>query len=221
MFHAMQITETENDIDPIIFELFEFRPTKGDLKKMEIIKASIECLAELGLEKTSYEAIAKKIGTRRAHVAYHFSDKHDIFRSAVKYILATYQQISIEHLQQSKSGEQMLVKYVEAVFEWAKSHPEQVSVMLLLYYLCTIKEDYLELHHQIRTKGQERIAYILLNKLKISPAPKKAMFISKSIQNLISAAILDSVTTKNKSLDDAKEDVLIVMKMMLSSKDLK
>jgi len=211
-----QIEQTHN-IDPYIFNLFEYKPRKGDIKKMEIIKAAIECLATDGLEKTSYEAIAKRIGTRRAHVAYYFSDKNDIFKSAIKYILATYQQISISHLQNAEDGMDMLFKYVSAVFDWAQKHPSQVSVMLLLYYLCTIKEDYRILNDQIRANGHERIFYILATKLEKSMDKNKARVLSKNIQNMMSAAIIDSVTTEGKSLEQAKNDILEVINIMVES----
>ncbi len=219
MVRTMEINHIENsqNIDPYIFNLFEYKPRKGDIKKMEIIKAAIECLATDGLEKTSYEAIAKRIGTRRAHVAYYFSDKHDIFKSAIKYILATYQQISITHLQEAEDGTDMLFKYVAAVFDWAKKHPSQVSVMLLLYYLCTIKEDYRVLNDQIRSNGHERIFYILAMKLEKTMSKNKARVLSKNIQNMISAAIIDSVTTDGKTLDQAKNDILEIVQMMIES----
>jgi AcrR family transcriptional regulator len=35
----------------------EFRPRKGDLKKIEIIQAAIDVLAHQGLENTTYEQI--------------------------------------------------------------------------------------------------------------------------------------------------------------------
>jgi AcrR family transcriptional regulator len=213
----MMNIENSQKIDPNIFNLFEYKPRKGDIKKMEIIKATIECLATDGLEKTTYEAIAKRIGTRRAHVAYYFSEKHDIFKSSIRFILATYQQISITHLQQAEDGTDMLYKYISAVFDWAKKHPHQLSVMLLLYYLCTVKEEYRTLNTEIRTNGEERLFYILAMKLEKNMAKNKARILSKNIQNMISAAIIDSVSTSRKSLDQAQAEVLELVQIMIES----
>ena len=52
---------------------FDQSPSKGDTKRFEIIMATIECLSTIGYDKTTYESIAKVIGTRRAHVNYYFS----------------------------------------------------------------------------------------------------------------------------------------------------
>lgn len=203
------------DIDPIIYDLFEFRPRKGDLKKLEIIKATIDCLAHEGLENTTYEAIAQKIGTRRAHVAYHFSDKHYIYQAAVKYILATNQQISINHMSEATDGKDMLKRYVEGPFIWAQTHPEQLSVMLLLYYLCVTREEYHDLHYQIRKGGHERIKYILSSKLGKKFTEEEVVIYSKSIQNMISGAIIDAVTTRKKTLEEAKQETIKSMNRMI------
>ena len=189
-----------SDLDPTFYELFEFKPRKGDLKKIEIILAAIECMSTIGHEKTTYEAIAKKIGTRRAHVAYHFKDKADIFEASIKYINASYQQTCIQQMEAAKDGEKMLMNYVEAPFIWAEENPQQLSVMLLFYYLCTIDEKYRKLHGELRTKGHERIEYILAHKIK-NPLPlDQAKPLAKAIQNLMSGTIMDVSTTGKMSL---------------------
>ncbi len=196
-----------SQIDPSIYELFEFKPRKGDLKKMEIILAAIECIATIGFEKTTYEAIAQKIGTRRAHVAYHFKDKSDIFESCIRFIMANYQQASIKAIEEAKDGLEMLVNYAQTPFTWAEENPQQVSVMLLFYYLCTVDEKYKELHATIRKGGVERIQYILTNKLSKKIDPLKAAPMAKSIQNLVSGSIMDVATTGNKTLREAKQQI--------------
>jgi AcrR family transcriptional regulator len=199
--------ETAPSIDSSIYELFEFKPRKGDLKKMEIVLAAIKCIATIGFEKTTYEAIAKRIGTRRAHVAYHFKDKENIFEACIKFIMASYQQTSIKHIETAKDGLEMLVNYTEAPFIWAEENPHQLSVMLLFYYLCTVDEKYQELHANIRATGAQRIEFILTKRLTKNIPLKEARPMAKSIQNLVSGAIMDVTTTKNKSLKAAKQQV--------------
>ena len=201
-------------VDPLMIELFEFRPRKGDLKKAEIIIKAIECLAEDGLEKTTFEAIARKMNTRRAHVNYYFSSKQKIFLAAIQYIAATYQSISLECLEKAGSNDDLLDSYLEGPFKWARSHPEQLSVMFLLYYLSTFQKEYLELNHQIRKGGAERISYILRKKnpsLLKKAADKKA----KSIQNILSGCLLDVSTTKGRNLSSAEKEVKQLIKKLI------
>jgi len=203
------------DTDPVIYDLFEFKPRKGDLKKLEIIKACVECLASEGLENTTYDAIAKRVNTRRAHIAYHFADKYSLYYDAIKFILATYQQLSIEHLKKAKEGNDPLVKYVEAVFLWAKKYPEQMHVMLLFYYFCTLRPEFKQLQAQVRKGGTERVYYILKEKMQMRESSEKLMSLSRNIQNLVGSLVVDVVTTRHQNLDDAKKEAIeLVLKLV-------
>jgi AcrR family transcriptional regulator len=210
--------DSKSSIDSSIYELFEFKPRKGDIKKMEIVLAAIECIATIGFEKTTYEAIAQRIGTRRAHVAYHFKDKENIFEACIKFIMARYQQTSIKHIEAAKDGLEMLVNYTEAPFIWAEENPHQLSVMLLFYYLCTVDDKYQEIHADIRAAGAQRIEFILTAKLSKKIPAKQARPMAKTTQNLVSGAIMDVTTTKNTSLKKAKQQVKEqVMKLITNS----
>lgn len=203
--------------DDIFIELFEFLPRKGDLKKIEIIKATINCLAYHGVENTTYEAIATSIGTRKAHIAYHFSDKNLLFLACIKYILATYQKLSVEKLKDSQSGMDMLKHFVEGPFLWAKKHPEQLTVMLLLYYYAHMNEDYRELHTQVREGGYNRVNYILTQKLKFKSNAEKTKFISFAILNTISGQLLSVTSADKASLENAMKDTWRTVKVLTTA----
>lgn len=206
-----------SDTDSIILELFEFIPRKGDLKKIEIIKATITCLAELGIENTTFEAIAKSIGTRRAHIAYHFSDKNLLFLACVKYILATYQQLSLEEIKESKTGEKLLEHFVKSPFIWAKKYPEQLTVMFLLFYYGRMNKEYRILHTHVREGGYNRVHYILTKKVKIKGRADNTKFLSWTILNTISGHLLNASTTNTISLDQAKEDTWKTVKKLIAT----
>jgi AcrR family transcriptional regulator len=201
--------------DSLILELFEFIPRKGDLKKIEIIKATIHCLAHLGIENTTFEAIATEIDTRRAHIAYHFKDKNLLFLACIKYILATYQQVSIENIKESSNGENILEHFVKAPFIWAKKYPDQLTVMFLLYYYCRINKTYLKLHTQVRNGGHSRIHYIITKKLKIKASASKLSYLSWSILNIISGNLLNAATTDSVDLEKAKDDTWRIVKSLV------
>ncbi len=184
-------------------QISEFKPSKGNLKRLEIIKASIECLATIGFDKTTYESIAKIVGTRRAHINYYFSDKNEIVLACVKYIMANYQNVSMEHIKMAKNGQAMLLKYIESPYIWAQKYPSELKVMLLFYYLCTINDEYKLLNDKIRKAGSERIAFILKNYFDFDN--KKSKLISKAIQNSISGFMIDSATTTQISLKLAEK----------------
>lgn len=204
------------ELDPMMFNLFEFRPRKGDLKRMEIIQATIECLSSIGIDNTTYDSIAKKVGTSRAHIAYYFSDKEQIYLAAIKYILASYQQTVIDNLSDAKSGPDMLTRYVESVFIWAEKNPDQLSVMLLLHYLCSYRDEMVELSHQIIKGGLERLYYIITTKITTNYSEQQASLIAKTILNLIRGALVGAVGGKNISIEDAKINTLQAVSLLIS-----
>jgi AcrR family transcriptional regulator len=203
------------ELDAQMLDLFEIKPRKGDLKKMEIIQAAIECIANIGFEKTTYESIAQKLGTRRAHIKYYFNGKHEIFEACIKYIVANYHKILLDHIEKANTPKEMLMNYVEGPFIWARENPQQLSAMLLLYYFCTIRPNYRLMHHEIREKGAERIRYILAEKLKKHYTAEKALFLSKAIQNIMSGSILDASTTNGQSLIEAEAQAKKIVNKLL------
>ena len=212
--------ENMSSLDHSLFELFEFKPRKGDLKKMEIVLTAIECISSIGFEKTTYEAIAQRMGTRRAHIAYHFKDKDSIFAACIKFIMANYQQTSLKHIEGAKTGEEMLTRYAEAPFIWAEENPSQLSVMLLFYYLCSINENYQKMHADIRSGGAARIEFILTTKLTHNYSLKEARPLAKTIQNLVSGTIMDTVTTKSKTLRQARLQIKKQVTRLISREQL-
>lgn len=193
------------DQQELLAELFEFKARKGDFKKKEIILATIDCIAELGVEHTTYEAIAQRINTRRAHVAYYFKDKKQLVIACVRYIIGNYQQVLLENLKNAKGGQGLLMAYIEGPFLWARQYPPQLSVMLLFYYMCLVRPELKKLHEKIRSGGMERIQFILVNHMNFSA--QDAGILAKMIQNMISGSIIDAVTTTGRNLDLALEDL--------------
>lgn len=206
-------------LDPRMLELFEFRQRKGDLKKLEIIQAAIECIAEVGHDQTTYEAIAQKLGTRRAHIAYHYSEKNQIFLAAVKFILGTYQQTVVDALSlvdDQENGKKLLRTYVQAAFNWARENPTQVQCMLLLYYLSTLHPEFKELHHQVRAGGVDRLRYLFSKTQgELSVAEQKHR--AKTLQNLLSGSMMDAVTTDGVSLAQAQANCLKTLDLLCLS----
>ena len=202
--------------DEIFIELFEFLPRKGDLKKIEIIKATINCLAKLGVDNTTFEAIAESIGTRKSHIAYHFSDKNLLFLDCIKYILATYQSLSIEKMRDSESGIDLLENFVQGPFIWAKKYPEQLPVMFLLYYYGHMNSDYRKLHIQVREGGYQRVHYILTKRMKIKGKPEKMKILSMAILNIISGQLVNVTTTNKASIDKAMKETWTAVKTLIA-----
>lgn len=201
--------------EPTAYNLFDYTPTKGDMKKLEITKAAIECLAEVGIEKTTFESIAKKIGTRRAHIAYHFPEKHKIYLSAIKYVLATYQEYISESVRIHGTGNDKLKNYIKATFDWMEENPNQVTVFMLMFYLCAMEHDFMDYYSLVREKELERIKYILREHFDNSFDKGRSDFIAKTIWNTVHSEIMIVVTNKGKVPEKALSNSLSTLEYLL------
>lgn len=198
-------------------ELFDFRLSKGDQKRIEIVQATIDCLAELGIEKTSFAAIAEKMGTRKSHVNYYYKDKDDIYYDIYKFIAGTYQEYSIAYLEQKSKSKDKLFRFLDAYFHWARENEKQLNAMFLLYYFCFHKPRFREVNQKIREGGIERLSFILREQFSLTP--KKSQLLAKGIQAIMSHAAVDSYTFMKDSCDpvEREKEARKLIKHLLSS----
>src|SRR5689334_19026745 len=148
-------------VDPLVFQLFDVAPRKGDLRKIAIIKSAIDCIATSGIENLSLETVGKRLGIGRAHVGYYFKTVSQIIDLVIQYIMANAQKITVEKVSAAKTPKGMLDAMVEAAFEWAHDFPEQASVYMLFFYYCTNDASKREVQKTIRQTGAARIEAIL------------------------------------------------------------
>ncbi len=200
-----------------VVNFLNLKPTKGELKKLEIISSTIECIATIGFEKITYQVIADKLGTTRAHIAYHYSDKSEMIKACVHYIFSHYHTILLERLDNTDDNEDVLYTYVESPFLWAEENPNELAVMILFYYLCLVDEDYRKMHHDLREAGTTRIMQILTHNFNLDLKAYEVENLAKQIQNLLSGAILDAATTVGRSIVEAKEETVINIKKLIES----
>lgn len=111
----------------------------------------------------------------------------------------------------------MLTNYIDAAFFWAEKNPDQAKVLLLFYYLCTLDEEYLQMHDSVKRKGQKRIYYILQELQGRKFNKENAIQLSSLIQNIISSNIKDSFTTHSLDLKFGKKQTKQIIKSLISN----
>lgn len=193
-------------VDPLFFQLFEVSPRKGDLRKIEIIKAAIECIANEGIENLSLETVGKKLKIGRAHVGYYYKTVPEIINMAIKYIMANAQSITVEHVKAAKTPTERIEAMIVAAFEWAYHFPEQASVYMLYFYYCSKDPSHREVHRQIRQVGASRLETILVQAANERPGSRKQSYqsLAKDIQFRITGGVVEAITTSSQA--KRKED---------------
>ena len=208
---------TQLNPDPLYSRLFESKPRKGDLRKMEIVQTAIRSIATVGIENTTLDSIGAELGVRRSHIAYYFKRKEELIETAVKLITLTAQDITIQRLQKAENPREQIAAQVRAVFEWGEKHPQHLSVFALMYYYGTFDESYRKLHSEIREAGRARLRLLLQ-----AAQPKRKLTangwdaLTLSIQNLVFGSLLFHATTvRKRSFREQRESTVdAVMKLL-------
>lgn len=183
--------------DPLLLTLLDVQPRKGDLKKAEIIKAAVACIAEIGIEQTTFESIGKRIGMLRAHVAYHFDGKQEIIDRAIDYVVANAQRVTVEKIKKASNPREQLIAVVEAAFDWAFEFPEQADVLMLNFYYCRVFSGHLATHSRMRSMGRERLKSVLGALMQTSkPTASELEERALVVQSTITGLLVEFLTTE-------------------------
>ncbi len=208
-------------VDPILAPLLQTEPRKGEVMKERIVRSAIKCIAEKGIEETSFEAIGKPLGIGRSHVAYHFKDKGDIIRTAIQFVIAQGQALTVERIAAAGDARAQVRAIVEAFFDWADGDTDAMAVYVLFLYYCTIHEDYRATHDAIRHTGAKRLVTVLKQDPQIAKGKgdEDLFDLAKSLQYLGFGALVDVLTTSGitpRALARARKQVLAAMDALLA-----
>lgn len=188
----------KSPLDPLLFTLFETKPSKGDQMRAEIIHTALKCIVNDGIAATGFESIAKKMGTRRSHVAYYFKDRDDILENVYRYLYRKTSSAVSATLEEARSPAEALSRYLSTQFDWFGEEIIFLRAKVLFYYHAATHEPYRKLQSEVRTFGRKRLENIL----KMLPkheklAPKALAELADSVQSLIAGRLVFVVTTED------------------------
>ncbi len=196
--------------NPMYRLAFDIQPSKGDQRRVAVLEATLECIALYGIEGTNFESVGKQAGMLRAHVAYYFPDFAALIESAIKFVVANAQRITVENVMRAKTSRERLTAFIESAFEWAEKYPNHVPVVLQFYSYAATRKEYRKMHTEIRTMGAERLRAIVEAELIFNhKSPEKALSIALLIQDLMTGSLLTLGTCESRfPASDVKARVL-------------
>lgn len=86
------------------------------VRRQQLIEATIDCVAELGLRATTINSISKKAGLSSGIISHYFGGKQGLIQATVRYLLSDLKQMLLTGLTASTTPEQRLMLIVEANF---------------------------------------------------------------------------------------------------------
>jgi AcrR family transcriptional regulator len=134
---------------------------KGELRKLEIVEATIDCLAKYGWIRTNYETVGQACNMKRPHVAYHYPQWDDLISASMKFVYATGQSIVADYLRDTSGPKEQLRAYLEGTFHWFEAHPKHASAITLLWHLASFDRKFRAISTEMKQLGAERVDAIL------------------------------------------------------------
>lgn len=128
-------------------DLYLSKSTKGRKRKLEIIQAAIKCMAKDGIEKTTFESIAKTLSIQHSNVTYYFPDKADLIKASMKHISFFSRALIEKALQEVSNPEEKLFTYIESFFNLTKKYPQNCAVSILFLYYSSLNKEYQGFYH--------------------------------------------------------------------------
>lgn len=180
---------------------------KGEIRKREILEATVDCLAKDGLFRTTFEAIGQRAGIGKSHVVYHFPKLDELILMAMKYVYATGQEIVTEYIAREKDPKRYLSAYVHGTFDWIRSHPLHSPIAALLVYQSMCDARFRTLQTEVREVGRARILAMLKQ---LRPQKQKGLLsLAESVQALIMGSLIYFKTTQHeRDLDQLEKETL-------------
>ncbi len=175
-------------------QFLKFKPNKGDMRRIAILESAIECIATIGVEASSLEAIGKKHKMTKAHVAYYYQDRKTIVEAAIKFVVATVQSFTVRYVKEADGDRERLTAFINGTFDWIATYPKHSAVVCLLYYYASYDPFYRKLHTEIRTLGADRLKAVV-EPLLPAAKRKQAANLAKLIQTVLTGHLLDHCTT--------------------------
>lgn len=129
--------------------------------KEHIIRSAMNCISELGLEHTTFQAIADKAKVSQPLVVYHLKTRENIFHAVFQYILDTSLLETEQAIAKTPSAKEALTAYIDVSLKYFRSHHGIPIVYLTFYYLSSFNSEYRMINDKLKAEAIQRIMGIL------------------------------------------------------------
>ena len=100
------------------------------VRRQQLIDATIESVAELGLQGTTINSISKKAGLSSGIISHYFGGKQGLIEATVRYLLSSLKSALLNRVTQQTSPEQRLMFIVEANFSRTQQQSNNTKTWL-------------------------------------------------------------------------------------------
>jgi len=182
-------------------------------KRLAILKTAIRCIAQNGLENTTADVIAKKMGIAQSGIFYYYPTLDQLFDSLDAHIAETNHHTVVKYLEENppKTAWETLAAHFRGNLHWGNKNPDHVAVLLHSMAKSGHNRHVRERVNKLFLIGEARVEEILKEGIqkkefkKVKDVPKLAVFVHKALMGIIISAYY------SKHLRDVKyyEEILL------------
>lgn len=100
-------------------------------RRVQIVTAAIDTIAELGYGNASFARIAKRAGISSTRlISYHFDDKADLVRAVVGAVLGEAAEHMGKRLRTAGTPTEALTAYIESNLDFIAGHPTAIRAVI-------------------------------------------------------------------------------------------
>ncbi|MCO7187472.1 MULTISPECIES: transcriptional regulator BetI [unclassified Pseudoalteromonas] len=169
------------------------------VRRQQLIEATLQSVAELGLQATTINSISKKAGMSSGIISHYFGGKQGLIEATVRYLLSSLQRSLLQRTTRGCTPEQRLMFIVEANFAVVQQQRDTTRTWLS-FWAHSMHDAEL---HRLQRVNARRLYSNLLYSFKQLMAPGEAREAAE-----LSAAMIDGLWLRavlNKA-DDAQFD---------------
>jgi AcrR family transcriptional regulator len=187
------------ETNSLFAELFPELSARSQKKRVEIIEAAIQQIADAGIESITFDSIAARIQTNRAHVRYHYQDLDDVLADCMRLVTVVAQKETILRLKSASDWKEQVQAMIHGALHHYELHPAHAIVMMSFYARSCTNAKYSELYMRIRTAGRQRIALILEPIFGTTTTQRElAETLAQGFQNLVFGHIFDRTASRQR-----------------------
>lgn len=199
-----------------------FAKTRGETRRILILRSAIEVLSSQGIQHTTFDAVARVAKMQRSHVAYYFKTRDEMVLMAIRFVVVKGQEATIELLKDAKTPEKRLMAILRAFFQQAKDTPQHIPIWILFWSLASIDPTYRLLQEEIKQMGKDRIEQILELYFNNSKTTRKEIsLLARNIQALGYGYMIRAMSSKNlEEFEECADEVCkVALALMQKAKD--
>ena len=175
----------------------------GAQTKLKALRAAIRCVAELGIEATTFQAIADEAKLSQPLVVYHFKNRKNIFPAIVEHLLVeSLVETESALTKTSATSRELLAEYLRVSFSFFRSQPELAKVYLTFYYLSGVDRYFTVLNDKLKSEAAQRIHQILARGVQSGELKDASPLTARMIHLYLTGVLLNLATEKSSPAQD-------------------